>query len=210
VALGESLIFGLTFGLAVALGRTPPPPPTELPSITAVEIGYDLAGPPPLGRILFDWRFDLLLGTVALIFAAVYLAGVIRLRRRGDAWPTGRIIAWLCGCAALLFATSSGLGRYMPAVFSMHMTAHMLLSMLVPVLLVLGAPVTLALRALPTAGKDNPPGPREWLLAALHSRLSRFFTHPIVATTIFVAGFYGLYFGASSPRWPAATPPMWR
>jgi putative copper resistance protein D len=95
----------------------------------------------------------------------------------------------------LLFASSSGIGRYMPAMFSMHMAAHMLLSMLVPVLLVLGAPVTLALRALPAARGDDPPGPREWLLAALHSRVSRLLTNPIVATIIFVSGFYGLYFG---------------
>ena len=195
LALVESLVFGVTFGLAVALGRTPPPPLAELPSITAVEIGYDLAGPPTLARVLFDWRFDLIFGTAAIVAAAIYIAGVVRLRRRGDSWPVGRIIAWLCGCAALLFATSSGVGRYMPAMFSMHMAAHMMLSMLVPVLLVLGAPVTLALRALPTAGKDRPPGPREWLLAALHSRVSRFFTNPLVATAIFVAGFYGLYFG---------------
>jgi putative copper resistance protein D len=79
--------------------------------------------------------------------------------------------------------------------FSMHMAAHMLLSMLTPVLLVLGAPVTLALRALPAAGRGDAPGPREWLLAALHSRVSRFFTNPIIATVVFVAGFYGLYFG---------------
>ena len=195
LALVESLIFGVTFGLAVALGRTPPPPPTELPSVTAVAIGYDLSGPPTLARLLFEWRFDLIFGTAAIVLAAVYIAGVVRLRRRGDAWPAGRTLAWLLGCAALLFATSSGLGRYMPAMFSMHMAALMLLSMLVPVLLVLGAPVTLALRALPAAGKDNPPGPREWLLAALHSRVSKFFTHPIIATVIFVAGFYGLYFG---------------
>ncbi|MCV7216859.1 bifunctional copper resistance protein CopD/cytochrome c oxidase assembly protein [Mycobacterium crocinum] len=192
----EALVFGLTFGIAVGLGRTPPPPPLVAnPSPAEVGIGYDLAGPPTVARILLDWRFDLVFGTAAIVFAAVYLAGVIRLRRRGDSWPPGRTFAWLLGCAVLLFTTSSGLGRYMPAMFSMHMTAHMLLSMLVPVLLVLGAPVTLALRALPTAGKGNPPGPREWLLDALHSRWSRFFTHPVVATIVFVAGFYGLYFG---------------
>ena len=196
LALAEAAVFGVTFGVAVALGRTPPPPPPIFnPSVTAVEIGYDLAGPPTLARVLFDWRFDLIFGSAALVFAAVYVAGVIRLRRRGDAWPTGRIVAWLCGCAVLLFATSSGIGRYMPAMFSMHMAAHMLLSMLVPVLLVLGAPVTLALRALPAASRDDPPGPREWLLAALHSPVSRFLTNPIVATVLFVAGFYGLYFG---------------
>ncbi|CAJ1581503.1 cytochrome c oxidase assembly protein [[Mycobacterium] wendilense] len=196
LALTEAVILGLTFGVAVALGRTPPPPPRVLnPSIAEVEIGYNLDGPPTLARVLFDWRFDMIFGTAAIIFALVYIAGVWRLRKRGDAWPPGRTVAWLLGCAALLFATSSGLGRYMPAMFSMHMGAHMLMSMLVPILLALGGPVTLALRALPAAGRGQPPGMREWLLAALHSRFSKFLTNPIIATALFIAGFYGLYFG---------------
>ena len=196
LALVEAMVFGATFGVAVGLGRTPPPVGLAgSPSPAEVAIGYDFAGPPTVARILLDWRFDLIFGTAAIVFAVVYLAGVIRLRRRGDAWPPGRTTAWLGGCALLLFTTSSGLGRYMMATFSMHMTGHMLLSMLIPILLVLGAPTTLALRALPVAGRDNPPGPREWLLAGLHSRWSRFFTHPVVATAMFVSGFYALYFG---------------
>lgn len=195
LALTEAALFGVTFGIAVGLGRTPPPPEPRIPSATEVAIGYDFAGPPTVARVLFDWRFDLLFGTAAIVAAVVYLAAVYRLRRRGDAWPVGRTFAWLLGCAALLFTTSSGLGRYMPAMFSMHMIAHMMLSMLVPVLLVLGAPVTVALRALPAVGRGSPPGPREWLLAALHSRVSQFLTQPIIATVLFVAGFYGLYFG---------------
>jgi len=119
---------------------------------------------------------------------------VRRLRRRGDAWPPGRTLAWLCGCAALLVATSSGIGRYGPAMFSVHMGEHMILSMLVPILLVLGAPVTLALRALRPAGRAGPPGPREWLLAAVHSPWARFFTHPLVALPVFVGSYYVLYF----------------
>src|SRR6201993_1226316 len=196
LTLIEALIFGVTFGIAVGLGRTPPPPlPIGIPSISDVKIGYDFAGPPTPARVLFDWRFDLIFGTAALVFAALYLAGVRRLRRRGDNWPAGRTVAWLLGCLALLFVTSSGLGRYMPAMFSMHMADHMMLSMLVPILLALGGPVSLALRALPTAGRDDPPGMREWLLAALHSRLSRVLTHPVGATVLFIAGFYGLYLG---------------
>jgi cytochrome c oxidase assembly factor CtaG/putative copper export protein len=196
LALIEAVLFAVTFGVAVGLGRTPPPPlPYGVPSIPDVKIGYDFAGPPTAVRVLFDWRFDLIFGTAAIVFAALYLAGVLRLRRRGDAWPRGRTVAWLLGCTALLFVSSSGLGRYMPAMFSMHMAAHMLLSMLVPILLVLGGPVGLALRALPAAGRGEPPGMREWLLAALHSRISRILTNPVVATALFVAGFYGLYLG---------------
>lgn len=198
LALMEAALFGLTFGIAVGLSRTaPPPPPSRLPSVAEAEIGYGFDGPPTVARILFDWRFDLIFGSAAIVLAALYVAGLVRLRRRGDNWPPGRTVSWLLGCLALLFVTSSGVGRYMPAMFSMHMVVHMCLSMLVPILLVLGAPVTLALRALPAAGRSSghqdPPGMREWLLAALHSRVSRFLTNPVVATVLFVAGFYGLY-----------------
>lgn len=194
LGLVEAAVFGLTFGVAVGLGRTaPPPPPAWLPSIAEAEIGYGFNGPPTVARLVLDWRFDLIFGSAAIVLAGVYVAAVLRLRRRGDGWPPGRTTAWVLGCLVLLFVTSSGVGRYMPAMFSIHMIVHMCLSMLIPILLVLGAPVTLALRALPAAGRDGPPGPREWLLAALHSRLSRLLTNPVVATVLFVAGFYGLY-----------------
>ncbi|MFZ2177644.1 MAG: cytochrome c oxidase assembly protein [Rhodococcus sp. (in: high G+C Gram-positive bacteria)] len=191
----ELLVFAATIGLAVGLGRTPPPAPDRAPTLTEVELGYNLSGPPTFSRLVMDWRFDLIFGTAAIVLAVVYAIGLRKLKRRGDGWPVGRTIAWMTGCAVLLFATSSGVGRYAPAVFSVHMGAHMALSMLAPVLLVLGAPVTLALRALDPAGKNGVPGPREWILIALHSRYSRFVTHPIVAAVLFVGGFYALYLG---------------
>ncbi|MGW4737835.1 cytochrome c oxidase assembly protein [Nocardia xishanensis] len=191
----EALVFAATVGLAVGLGRTPPPPPKTVPSPAEVELGYDLAGPPTIARLTFDWRFDLIFGTAAIVLAVLYLLGVRRLRSRGDSWPVGRTIAWLSGCALLLFATSSGVGRYSPAAFSVHMGQHMALSMLAPILLALGGAVTLSLRALPPAGRTGAPGPREWILAAVHNPVSRFLTHPIVASVIFVAGFYALYMG---------------
>jgi cytochrome c oxidase assembly factor CtaG len=191
----EVVVMLATVGLAVALGRSAPPetdaPP---PSRTEVLIGYDLTAPPTALRLAFDWRFNLLFGTAAIALAVLYVVGVRRLRRRGDAWPVGRTVAWFCGCAALLIGTSSGIGRYGPAMFSVHMGQHMILSMLVPILLVLGGPVTLALRALPVAGRSRPPGPREWLLAAVHSPPARILTHPLVTVPLFVGSYYALYF----------------
>jgi putative copper resistance protein D len=191
----EVLLMFVTLGIASGLARTPPPAESfTQPSNTELLIGYNLDGPPTVGRLLFDWRFDLIFGTAALVLAWLYLAGVRRLRRRGDKWPVGRTIAWLAGCFVLLMGTSSGIGRYAPAMFSVHMGQHMLLAMVTPVLFVLGGPVTLALRSLPAAGKGQPPGPREWLLAAVHSPVSRFLTHPIIALVLFVGSFYALYF----------------
>ena len=195
LAAVEVLIMFFTIGIATALARTPPPQQVfQQPSNTELLIGYNLDGPPTVARLLFDWRFDLVYGTAAVVLAGLYLAGVRRLRRRGDTWPVGRMVSWLAGCFVLLIATCSGIGRYSPAMFSVHMGSHMLLSMVAPVLFVLGGPVTLALRALPAMGKDAPPGPREWLVAFVQSPVSKALTHPLVALPLFVGSFYGLYF----------------
>ncbi|WP_197320487.1 cytochrome c oxidase assembly protein [Saccharomonospora sp. NB11] len=195
LAAVEVLVMFVTFGLATALSRTPPPREIAAqPSTTELLIGYDLDHALTASGVLTEWRFDLIYGTAAIVLAAVYLAGVRRLRRRGDSWPVGRTVAWLVGCAVLLLATSSGLGRYSPAMFSIHMITHMTLNMLVPILLVLGGPVTLALRALPPAGRNRPPGPREWILALVHSPVARALTNPIVALVLFVGSFYVLYY----------------
>ncbi|WP_448223571.1 cytochrome c oxidase assembly protein [Gordonia iterans] len=196
LAAVEALVFATAFGLAAGLSRTPPPVlETAEVNVTEEKLGYRLDQAPSLAQLAFDWRFDLMFGTFAIVAAVVYVLGVVRLRKRGDPWPVGRTIAWLLGCAALLIATSSGLGKYAPAVFSVHMMSHMMLSMMVPVLMVLGAPVTLALRAIPPAGRDNPPGPREWILSGIHSKYSCFVTHPLIAVTVFVGSFYILYLG---------------
>ena len=192
----ELAVFAVAFGFGAGLSRTPPPVlSTANVSPMELKVGYDLNGPPTFARLMLDWRFDLIFGTAAILAAVVYLRGVYRLRKRGDVWPIGRTVAWLLGCASLLFATSSGMGRYAPAMFSTHMMSHMMLSMLVPVLLVLGGPVTLALRALPAAGRGNPPGLREWILMGIHSKYSRIMTHPLIVVVLFVGSFYVLYLG---------------
>ncbi len=195
----ELLIMGATVGVAAALGRTAPPAPNGvLPNglNASVEpiLGFPLSGPPTVARLLFDWRFDYLLGTAAVVAAGLYLAGLHRLHKRGDAWPPGRTWAWMLGCLTILLATSSGLGRYAETQFSLHMIAHMMLGMIAPIMLVLGGPITLALRALPVAGRNNPPGLREAIVAMVHGRVAKFVTHPLVVFPLFVGSFYAIYF----------------
>lgn len=159
-----------------------------------VFLGYELPRPPTIASVLTLWRFDSLVGTAGVVLALAYVAGYVRLRRNGNPWPVGRLVVWLAGCGSLVFTSSSGVRAYGSGVFSMHMAEHMILNMFIPVLLVMGGPVTLALRVLPSAGKGQPPGPREWLTWLLHSRVTAFFSNPIIAFVLFVGSPYVVYF----------------
>jgi cytochrome c oxidase assembly factor CtaG len=191
------LAFGATAVTAVVGVLAVLTPPRFLAgpfTVYDVYLGYQLPGPVSVANLVTTWRFDPFLGTAAVVLAVAYLLGVRRLRRRGDSWPVGRTIAWTTGCLALLLATSSGIRAYGSAMFSVHMVDHMALNMFIPVVLVLGAPVTLALRALPPAAKGCPPGPREWVLQFVHSPVTRALSHPVTAFVLFVGSLYAVYF----------------
>ncbi|MFI6345456.1 cytochrome c oxidase assembly protein [Streptomyces sp. NPDC050560] len=128
-----------------------------------------------------------------LVGLALYGSALARLLRRGDAWPVGRSVSFVLGVLLVLLTMCTRLNDYGMVMFSVHMVQHMIISMLAPLLLLLGAPVTLALRALPVAGRGRT-GPREVLLAFLHSRFLRVVTHPGFTIPVFIASLYGLYF----------------
>ncbi|WP_214326772.1 cytochrome c oxidase assembly protein [Nonomuraea sediminis] len=194
LAGGEMLLMSATVGLAVALSRTPPPP-VDLPSDPAFELlGFRMPPPVTLGNLVSLWWLDLFFAVVAALMAGLYAAGVYRLVRRGDHWSWGRTAAWYVGVLILVIATQSGLARYAKVMFDVHMIEHMTLSMVVPIFLVLGGPVTLALRALKPAARRGDRGPREWIMTILHSRFVRVVAHPAIATAIFIASTYALYF----------------
>ncbi|MBM4569044.1 copper resistance protein CopD [Rhodococcus hoagii] len=201
LAVTETIVLALTVGIAVALGRTPPPAPSRRTNPSAVEerLGYTLDGPPTVARLAFDWRFDLFFGTAAVLLAVCYMFGVRRLQvRRRQAWPWTRTASWLTGCVVLMIATSSGIGRFAPAVFSVHVVAISALAFIAPLALTLGAPLTLAKSVLQDS--DNPadvPGTRQWLRDIYRSALVRFCTRPAVAWSLLVAGFYGYYLGGA-------------
>jgi len=174
--------------------QTAPTLLAEKPTVWDILLGYELPGSPTALRLATFWRFDVFLGVVAIVLAGGYLLAMVKLRHRGDRWPVGRAVAWVAGCAALVVATSSGIRSYGSAMFSVHMAEHMTLNMFAPVLLVLGAPVTLALRVLPSAKPGQPPGPREWILRLIHSPITTFLSHPATAFVLFVGSLYAVYF----------------
>ncbi|MGW5744700.1 cytochrome c oxidase assembly protein [Amycolatopsis sp. NPDC003861] len=191
--VAELVLLALGTGGSAALTALVPPAFVNHPAtVQETVLGYGLDAPQTLARLVGDWRPDLLFLPLALIAVTAYLLGVRRLRRRGDHWPPGRVAAWVAGWAIVVVVTSSGLGVYAPGTFSLHMVTHMALNMFAPVLLVLGGPVTLALRALP-ASRDVP-GAREGIASLLHAPVTRFFAHPAVAAILFTGSFYALYF----------------
>ena len=149
---------------------------------------------PSISRILWAYDPDVFFIGVLILAVALYIKGVVILKKRGDAWPVGRTIAFALGISAIDFATSGGLGVYAMYSFEYHMIAHMTLGMIAPIGLVLGAPITLALRTLPQGRTSTESGPRAILVALLHSRIGVLFTNPIVALALFDGSLFVLYF----------------
>ena len=193
VAVVEVLVMAVVTGIAITMGRTPPPPPRE-PNLSqmATQLGYELFDKPTVLNVWSMWRFDLLFGTIALLLAGGYLYAVWRTRRAGTTWPVLRTVWWLSGCAVLLVTMCSGIGMNMPASFSTHMAGHILLSVLVPIILALGAPLSLLLAAF-DPGPPGEPGIHDWVQAFLQSKLVAFITHPVVNLVQVLVVFYVMY-----------------
>jgi cytochrome c oxidase assembly factor CtaG len=165
------------------------PPRPRLGGVSPFLGPADVAQLEPLtgSRLLTGWSLDPVMAALLLAVGATYLYGVWVLRRRGDAWSWPRTFSFLVlGLGSAAVATQSALGAYDTVLLSVHMAQHMILSMVAPVFLALGAPVTLALRTLTRT-------PRGWLLSVLHSRVAAVLAFPPVAFTLYVLSPWALY-----------------
>jgi cytochrome c oxidase assembly factor CtaG/putative copper export protein len=197
--VGELAFMGLAEGTASALAVTTDPqievPASQLNNPTPAELltGSHLPAAPTIERYLTGLNPDLLWLLLVGFGMFFYLAGVWRLKRRGDSWPIHRTVLWILGMLVLAYATSGGVNVYEKYLFSAHMIAHMVLTMAVPVLLVPSAPITLALRAI-LKREDGSRGAREWILLAVHSRPFSFFANPLVAALVFASSLWIFYY----------------
>ena len=150
--------------------------------------------PPTWGRMFLPHLGpESVLAVLSIVGLLVYLGAIVRLGRSGVRWPWWRTLAWIAGTGSLFAVTGTWLNGYSMVLFSVHMTQHMVLSLITPLLLLLAAPVTLALRTLPR-GRGAAGAPRALLLEALHSRFARFVSHPLFTVPLFIASLYGVYF----------------
>lgn len=192
----EFVIFGATMGLAVALSRSQPPvsqEPVGDPTPAEILTGEPLPPPPNFSRYFTEWSLDPLWVVVAVGLSAAYIVGFINLRRRGDSWPIRRLICWLIGMIFLVYVTSGGARVYGEIQFSGHMIQHMLLIMVVPLPMVLGAPITMLMRGT-KARTDGSRGIREWVLWLVHTPYMRFFANPIFASVNFAGSLVIFYY----------------
>lgn len=188
---------GIASGVATALARTAPPvsqDPGDYARSPAEILTGELLPPwPDYYRYFTEWDIDLLWLILCAFGVFFYLAGVWRLHRRGDKWPVLRTVSWIVGLLLLVYTTSGGVNAYQDYLFSAHMLEHMVLAMAVPVLLVPGAPMTLAARAIRKRA-DGSRGGREWILLAVHSRFAGIIANPIVAAVLFVGSLWVFYY----------------
>jgi putative copper resistance protein D len=196
LAIFEIAVMGLAIGMGTALARTQPPlDSAEFAPLTPAEILTGDKLPPELTDLAWVtvWDIDVLWMSVCLGAIALYLYGVSVLQKRGDKWPLVRTVSFVSGMLVLLYVTNGAMNAYQEYLFSVHMVGHMTLSMMVPVLLVPGAPVTLLSRAQ-TVRKDGSWGLREWVLWAVHTPFAWFVSHPLFAGLNFALSLVMFYY----------------
>ena len=192
--IGEIAVMATTVFVGSWLSTTAPPVKNIEISQSLLITGLEMPKPPTVGRVLLAYDPDGLMIGLLILAVALYIKGVLVLTRRGDKWPVGRTIAFALGISAIDFATSGGLGVYARFAFSNHMLAHMVLGMIAPIGIVLGAPITLALRTLPAGRNKDERGIRGSFISLLHSKFGKLSANPIVALAIFDGSLFLLYF----------------
>ncbi|WP_446666816.1 cytochrome c oxidase assembly protein [Flexivirga sp. B27] len=193
----EVLVMSAAIGLGAALSRSQPPVSGESPLNTTDRAfsltDYPTPSPLETGSWFTAWRVEWLFTAIAVLGLGVYLHWVWRLHRRGDKWPIARTVWWIGGWASFIYFSDAAPAIYGHVQFSMHMLMHMGVSMFVPICLVRGGVVTLAMRALPKR-RDGTLGPRELLLAVVHSRVFAFFANPIIAAVLSFGTLIAFYY----------------
>ncbi|WP_094764541.1 cytochrome c oxidase assembly protein [Luteococcus japonicus] len=191
----------LTLSLTSLTAATYLSPPRYLvpQSVQINYLGYEMNVPATLARLAGFGRPNLLWLLLAAAAIGLYLWGVVRVTRRGGRWPLSRLLFWLGGWGLTVYLSVSGLWMYSTAVFSWHMLVHMTVNMMVPVLCVLGAPLSLVYAASRARLPGEFVGVQELLGRLTQNRLVRVLLSPPLVWLNYVGSLFLVYF---SPLFP--------
>jgi len=210
LVLVELAVMGVASGFAVALGRTATPidqvalSKTTNPSPAELLTDDPLPAAPGAWGWATAWNIDLFWLMAALLVAAAYTAGVVRLRRRGESWPVRRSVAAGIALVTLVVATSGSLHTYDRFLVSANVGAHVLLGVVVPALLWAAAPVVLVRRAVHPR-TDGSTGVREWTGVLVDNATVRYLVQPFPAVVLLAGVWWALY-GTQVLRWSVSDP----
>lgn len=201
----ELAVMGVASGFAAALGRTATPvdqialSKTTDPSPAELLTDDLLPHAPGAWGWLTQWNIDLFWLMAAVLLAATYVAGVVRLRRAGVRWPVRRSVAAALAIVSLVVATSGSLHQYDRFLVSANVGAHVLLGLVVPALVWAAAPVVL-IRAAVHPRDDDSTGVREWTGVLVDNAAVRYLVQPFPAFLL-AAAVWWAYFATDAVRW---------
>ncbi|MGP4040066.1 cytochrome c oxidase assembly protein [Gracilibacillus sp. D59] len=121
-----------------------------------------------------------------LIGFIIYFLAIVISHQKQRTWPVYRTLFWVTGSTFAMIAVAGPLAERAHLDFTIHMLVHLLLGMLAPLLMVLAAPITLIVRALPVQHA-------KLLTKWLRSRFVHIISDSIVASILNIGGLWLLY-----------------
>ncbi|MDP2326686.1 MAG: cytochrome c oxidase assembly protein [Dehalococcoidia bacterium] len=153
---------------------------------TSLELVTDLAGPAHQGiegDWWLAWNFDPVVIIPVALAGFFYARGLRRWPERSRQHSRWRTFSYYLGLLVLLLSVESPLDRLGEHHFSMHMVQHSLVMMVIPPLILLGAPTTPMLRGLPRWVRRH--GVTPMLRSSVVAAVWRVLTFPVVAVGVF-------------------------
>ncbi|GAA1199120.1 cytochrome c oxidase assembly protein [Pseudonocardia alaniniphila] len=146
------------------------------------------AGPPPLTlvRTFTSWRFTPGVAAAVAVLGGGYGLGLRRRPASAGAWPRGRTLSFAAGVVIIALVGMSFLGVYDDTLFWVRAVQNIVLLMVVPMLLAMGAPFTLLRDQLPVPARAR-------LSRLLHGKAARLLTFPLVVTVVLTLPLLVLY-----------------